>query len=90
MRKKEGNTIITGRRYNNRQLDLMDHHWNTNQLIRNTHDQKNGCWSAHAWIDRQKEVWQLMVTVVESRKLALMEIPVVMSWKLSQKMHPGL
>jgi hypothetical protein len=31
-----------------------------------------------------------MVTAVESGKLAVMEIPIGMSWKLSQKMRPGL
>jgi hypothetical protein len=81
---------MTGSRYNNRQLDLMDRHWNTNQLIRNTRDQKNECWSAHAWIDRQKATWQLTITAAESRKLALMAIPVGMNWKLSQKKRPSL
>jgi hypothetical protein len=47
---KAGNTIITGSIYDNRQLDLMDRHWNTKQLIRNTRDQKNESWSTHARI----------------------------------------
>jgi hypothetical protein len=29
MLEKAGNTIKTGSRYDNRQLDLMDRHWNT-------------------------------------------------------------
>ena len=87
--KKAENTIITGSRYTNRQLDLMDRHWNTNQLIRNTRDQKE-CWFAHAQMDRQKVVWQLTVTAVESGKLTLMALLIGMSWKLSQKMRPGL
>jgi hypothetical protein len=68
----------------------MDRHWNTKQLTRNTHDQKNECWSMHAQIDRQKAVQQLTVTAAESGKLALMAIPVRMDWKLSQKKRPGL
>jgi hypothetical protein len=41
-------------------------------------------------MDQQKAVWQLTVTVVESRKLALMAILVGTSWKLSSKIRPGL
>jgi hypothetical protein len=68
----------------------MDRHWNTNQLTRNTRDQKNECWSVHARIDRQKAVRKLTVTAAESGKFALMVIPVGMSWKLSQKKRLGL
>jgi hypothetical protein len=68
----------------------MDRHWNTNQLTRNTHDQKNEGWYMHARIDRQKAVQQLTVTATEFGKHALMAIPIGMDWKLSQKKRTGL
>jgi hypothetical protein len=51
---------------------------------------RTGVGVRHAWIDQQKAIWQLAVTAIESGKLALIAIPVGMSWKLSQKMRPSL
>jgi hypothetical protein len=68
----------------------MDPHWNTNQLTRNTRDQKNEGWSMHPRIDRQKAVRKLTITAAESGKLALMAMSIGMDWKLSQKKRSSL
>jgi hypothetical protein len=62
MQLKHGNTITYWKYRNNRQLDLLDRHWNTNKQHQNTCDQKMIADLMHARIDQQNicdfgEVW---------------------------------